>query len=225
MGLFDFLTPVQDALEQWLIHLGVTVPPWSGVLLIFISLILSSVTGLLNRALLDLEELQKKTDEMQEHQKLKNKAMETADKKLWIKVKRNEERFLELQKDTMMKRMVPSIITMGPFIFMFNTLRAAFQQAGNLAMNYYCTNGDKACIPDTTKTREGGLVVLPFKADKLWLIGSWFSPYAKDQSVSIAGFGFWYFMSAIVVSTLIQKLFGINLTGMQNPGQPGAGLR
>ena len=38
-----------------------------------------------------------------------------------------------------------------------------------------------------------------------------------NAALSVAGFGFWYFLSAIVLSTLLQRLLGINLTGMQNP--------
>jgi len=222
MGIFDFLNPIQNAISAWIVDIGVTGPPWSAVFLLFVSLILSSITGVLNRTLLDMDELAEKTEEMKKHQDLKKKAMETADKKLWIKVKRNEDRFLQLQKDTMMKRMLPSFITMGPFIFFFTTLRTAFQRAENFALNWNCVNDVYVC--DSTGVQHGALVVLPFKMHNLPLIGSWFSPYAKDPSVSVAGFGFWYFLSAIVVSTLIQRLFGINITGMQTPGQ-GGGLR
>jgi len=226
MGWFDFLDPLTNAIEQWLVSIGVTVPPFSGIFLLFVSFILSSITGLLNRTLLDMDELAKKSEEMKKHQDLKKKAMETADKKLWINVKRNEDRFLQLQKDTMIKRMLPSFITMGPFIFFFTTLRTAFQHAENFAMNKYCEDGLKNGEPLICGTgdnvREGGLVILPFKAHSLPLIGDWFSPYALDENLSIAGFSFWYFMCAIVVSTLIQRLFGINITGMQTPGQPGS---
>jgi uncharacterized membrane protein (DUF106 family) len=222
MGALPFLDPIREAITTFIIEIGVTTPPWSAVFLLLVSMILSSITGGLNRVLLNMEELQEKSDEMKKHQDLKKKAMETADKKLWIRVKRNEERFLELQRETMMKRMLPSFITMGPFIFVFTTLREAFQQAENFALNLYCNDGSKVC--DIPQTRDGALVVLPFRSHDLPLLGSWFSPYTIDPSISVAGFGFWYFLSAIIVSTLVQRLFGINITGMQNPGQTG-GLR
>ena len=142
--------------------------------------------------------------------------METQDAKLWIKVKRNEEQFLELQRSMMTTRMVPSFITIGPFIFLFQTLRTAFQREENKLLN-----GNWSAIDSVNKCdRSCGVVtVLPFKIDSVNIIGAWFSPYAEDASLSVAGFGFWYFLSAIVLSTIIQRVFGINLTGMRNPMQ------
>jgi uncharacterized membrane protein (DUF106 family) len=220
MGIFDFLDPIQQAIEEWLINIGVTVPPWSALFLIIVSLLISSLTGALNRTLLDMEKLESQTNEMQELQKQKKKAMETADKKLWIQVKRNEDRMLELQKNTTFSRMLPSLITIGPFIFVFQTLRQAFQGAENCALNQYVVEGSQIC---DINQRHGALVVLPFNMHDLPLLGGWFSPYAGDPSISVAGFSFWYFLSAIVVSTLFQRLFGINITGMRNPTQGGLG--
>ena len=77
MGWFDFLDPLTNAIEQWLVSIGVTVPPFSGIFLLFVSLILSSITGLLNRTLLDMDELAKKSEEMKKHQDLKKKERKT----------------------------------------------------------------------------------------------------------------------------------------------------
>lgn len=209
MGLFDFLNPIKLAIQHFLISLGVTVPPNAGVFMLFISFIVSGISGLVTRAVIDLDKIQKESEEMAEHQKRKKKAMETADKRLWKQVQKNEDRFNQLQKSTMMARMLPSIITFGPIIFVFTTLSETFQYVTNLSLN-----GNPAC-----KSSCGGLIILPFKVSKaIPIFGNWFSPFANDASLSIAGFGFCYFLSAIVISTLIQRLFGINLTGMQNPG-------
>ncbi len=212
MGLFDFLIPLKVALENWLVATGLTLPPSSTAFFIIVSIIITGVSGIINRLLLDMDKIAKETEEMQEHQKKKTKAMETADKKLWAQVQKNEDRFMQLQKSTMMTRMLPSLITFGPIIFVFQVLRAAFQHPANIALN-----GNTACTNSC-----GVTAILPFHVDS-WvpLIGKWFSPYAADATLSVAGFGFWYFLAAIVTSTLIQKLFGINLSGMQNPGMGG----
>ncbi|MHA2251050.1 MAG: EMC3/TMCO1 family protein [Candidatus Kariarchaeaceae archaeon] len=210
MGIFDFLKPIQNGISEWLISTGFTVPAGSTILLMSVSLIVSTISGMVNRALIDMEKLSKQTEEMQEHQKKKKKAMETADKKLWTAVKRNDDRFMQLQRSTMTTRMLPSLITIGPFIFIFQTLRGAFQEAENKALN-----GNEGCSSSC-----GVVAVLPFKVNRgIPLIGKWFSSFASDSGLSVAGFGFWYFLSAITVSTLVQRLFGINLTGMQNPMQ------
>lgn len=210
MGLFDFLDPIRHAIEHFLQNTGMTLPAASTIVLVFVSLLVSAFSGAINRALMDMEKLAEQTKEMSEHQRKKKLARETADKKLWISVKRNEERFLELQKSTMMSRMVPQLLTFGPLIFMFTTLRSAFQTPDNIALN-----GNASCSNSC-----GVLAVLPFRISRgIPLIGKWFSPWVSDAGFSVAGFGTWYFLSAICVSTVLQRLFGINLTGMQNPMQ------
>ncbi|MDH5401092.1 MAG: EMC3/TMCO1 family protein [Candidatus Heimdallarchaeota archaeon] len=218
MGLFDWYYQLKEAFTNWIIESGLTTPPTSAVFLLIVSLVVSSFSGIVNRLLINMEKVQKESAEMQEHQKRKKKAMETADKKLWIQVKRNEQRFLELQRNTMLSRMLPSVFTIVPMMFVFTTMRTSFQVASNTILNKYCIDGTYAvCGPESS---HGAVVVLPIKFHGLLLLGKWFSPYAGNPAISVAGFTFWYFLSSIVVSTLIQRLFGINLTGMQNPSNP-----
>jgi uncharacterized membrane protein (DUF106 family) len=212
MGLFDFLDPIKLAFETWLVNTGVTVPPNSTLFMVLMSIFVSGFSGIINRLILDLDKLASDSGEMQKHTKMKTKAKETADRKLWRTVQKNEDRFSQLQKSTMMKRMLPSLLTIGPFYFVFTTLRAAFQHDPNTALN---GNMD-VCVNSC-----GVSAVLPFDGTSLPLIGSWFSEYALDPTISVAGFGFFYFLSAITTSMVIQKLFGINLSGMQNPGMTG----
>ncbi|MCH8906107.1 MAG: DUF106 domain-containing protein [Candidatus Heimdallarchaeota archaeon] len=212
----SIFSDMRDGVVDWLVRTGWTEPAQSTILLVIVSLIVSSISGLVNRAIIDMEKLNNNTQEMQAHQKRKKKAMETADKKLWISVKRNEDRFTELQRSTMTTRMLPSLVTFGPIIFVFTTLRAAFQKPINVALN-----GDPTCSNSC-----GVIAVLPFRVSRsIPLIGNWFSPYVQDVALSVAGFGFWYFLSAVVVSSLLQRLFGINLTGMQSPLQGGTPQR
>ena len=217
IGWFDFLDPIKIALELFLASTGMTVPPYSTLFLVFISFIVSSLSGIVNRLLLDMEKMEKQNAEQQEHTKLKKKAKETADKRLWRKVQKNDERMTQLQRSTMMKRMLPSFITMLPIFFVFSIMRATFQYPANTALNQFFVDGvcENSC---------GVTAVLPFSVPEWFpLIGSWFSPFALDNTLSVAGFGFWYFLSAIITSTLTQKLFGFNISGMKNPGMGGVG--
>ena len=210
MGLFDFLNPISKAIEKFLISTGLTVPAGSTIILFLISGLLAGFSGIVNRWLLDMEKMAQQNKEMAEHQRKKKLARETGDKKMWIRVKRNEERFLELQRNSMTTRMVPQLLTIGPLIFMFGTLRSTFQEAKNIALN-----GRTSCTSSC-----GVLAVLPFRISRsIPLIGKWFSPYINDPNLSVAGFGTWYFLSAISLSTILQKIFGINLSGMPNPMQ------
>ena len=77
MGLFSFLKPLQDAIEQFIIKAGLTIPPWAGIFVVFVTLFISSISGFLNRKLIDLETLQEKSEEMKKHQADKKKAKST----------------------------------------------------------------------------------------------------------------------------------------------------
>jgi uncharacterized membrane protein (DUF106 family) len=147
---------------------------------------------------------------LREHQMKKKLAMSTQDAKLWIRVKRDDKRITELQQKSTMRSMLPMLLTYAPFIYVFTTLRHVFQSDANIALNGYGSLCDNSC---------GGVAVLPFNAVDLPLIGSWFSPYAADVSLAIAGFGFWYFLTAIITSNFFLKVLGINLRGMQSGNQ------
>jgi uncharacterized membrane protein (DUF106 family) len=216
MGLFSFLDPLSDLISDSLVKSGLNELPGSAVVLLFVSLLISSLSGFVTRTVLDMEKLIDQQNEISEHQRNKKMAMETQDKKLWIKVKRNEERFLDLQRSMMTTRMLPSLITIGPFIFLFQTLRKSFQKDENKLLNGNWNEIDSLNKCDSSC---GVVTVIPFKFESVPLLGGWFSPYAEDASLSVAGFGFWYFLSAVVMSTLLQRIFGINLTGMRNPMQ------
>ena len=108
-----------------------------------------------------------------------------------------------MQQKSMMTRMLPMLVTYGPIIYIFTTLRVTFQHPTNVGLN-----GNLAC-----ENSCGGVVVLPFD----WSGFSWFSPYANDLNLSIAGYGFWYFISAIVTSSVFLRILGINLS--RNPQQ------
>ncbi len=212
MAFWDFLNPIRDSITRFLLEHDLTLPPWNVIFLIAVSVTVSSLSGLISKKLIDMEELNRSNEIIQQHNKRKKKAKETADKKLWEAVEKKDKRVQDLQRSIMTKRMMPSFITFGPIIFVFSTLRAAFQSKANTDLNLWSANGNITC------TNSCGVVsVMPFKIPE-WMpiVGKWFSPYVNDPSVSVAGFGFFYFLTAITASTLIQKIFGINLTGMQN---------
>ena len=208
----SLLDDIKGSIQDYLVDHQLTLYPKSTIFLMVVSIAVSGLSGLVTRLLVDMDELSKHNDEIQAHNKRKKKAKETADKKLWTSVSKKEKYITDLQRKMMTKRMIPSFVTFLPVIFVFSTLRLSFQSVGNISLNANtaCTN---SC---------GVVAVLPFNVPSWFpLIGKWFSTYVGDALLDVAGFGFWYFMTAITTSTLIQKIFGINLTGMQNPGMGG----
>ncbi len=208
----SILDPLTIAIEEFLISTGATLPPYSTIFFIFVSIFISLLSNVLYRLVLDLDQVNRDNAMLREHQTKKKLAMSTQDPKLWIRVKRDDKRITELQQKSTMRGMLPMLLTYGPFIFIFTTLRETFQHSLNLALN-----GNAACVENSTSC--GGVAVLPFNAIDAPLIGSWFSPYFHDPTISIAGFGFWYFLTAIVTSNFFLKVLGVNLRGMQSGNQ------
>ncbi|MCY3411551.1 MAG: DUF106 domain-containing protein [Candidatus Heimdallarchaeota archaeon] len=205
-------SPLDDLrllIEEWLWSTGTTLPPFSGIFFIFVTIFMSLFSNMLNRLLLDTKAMARQSEIMAKHNKDKKLAMETRDKKLWLKTKRQEPMIQELQMKSTMSTLLPMLITYGPIIFIFTTLRDTFQAPENLAMNATCQDPAASC---------GGVVLLPFKMPDSW---TWFSTYTGNPNLSIAGYGFWYFLTAIVTSTFSSKVLGINLS--RNP-QGGRGI-
>ncbi len=211
MNMASLLDNLRIAIEEWLWSVGATNPPFSSIFFIFVTLFMSLISNALNHLLIDMKTMSKEADILARHQKDKKEAMRSGDTRLWIKVQRQEPMIQELQQKSMMTKLLPQIITYGPIIFIFTTLRLAFQAEINTDMNLWGPNGTNTCTNSC-----GGVVVFPFRIpDNFPIFGKWTSPYSQDPDVSIAGYGFWYFISAIATSTFFQKVLGINLS--RNP--------
>ena len=199
-----------DWYNAWFVNLvkgsAITHPPIAAFFLVIISIFTSLLSAFVTRKLVDMEELNKFQKQINRHNKLKNKARDTADKLLWAKVQSKDKRITELQQKIMMKRMLPQLFLSLPFIAIFTTLRGSI--------------GDRYL--NLTPDRGGVVAVFPFQIPSWFpLFGGWVSRYISLTELSAVGFGFMYFLSAIVSSTLIQKIFGINLQGArpENPFQ------
>lgn len=175
-------------------------PPGSTIILVFVSMGSSLLSAFLTRKLLDMDEMTRIRKQIQDHQKLKKKAMETADKKLWQKVQAKDSQINMMQQKMMLKQMLPQFVLFLPLIAIFTTLRLVM---GDFSLNL-------------TPDRGAIVAVLPFRIfPQTPFIGRWFSQYVHDPNLSAAGFGFWYFLSAITSSAIIQRVLGINIQGNQ----------
>ena len=128
----------------------------------------------------------------------RKQAMETADKKLWLRVKRDEERIKKLQSSMMMKRLKPTLVTFVPFLIIFAILRAAFHG------HYYAW--------------------LPFNIGNFpWIGKPWFGqPNPNEpQGYSKAPFIVWYFITSYAFGGIISKLLGAMPSGATNVPKKG----
>lgn len=185
--------------DDWFIELvqmlNLNRPPLSTVFLILVSVGVTYFSAGVTNLLTNAKEMNRINDIIAEHAANKKKAIQEKDAKLWIKVKHNEDTITEIQSSITMKRMLPQIVVIGTFAVIFGVLHRAM---GILEYN-------------NTPNRGKVLAVLPFYVSKnIPLIGNWFSEYAGNTHLSVAGFGVWYFLSAIVTSVILSKGFGVN---------------
>lgn len=189
---------------NWMHSTNYDKPPIATFVLLFISLATSLFSAGVTRLLVDLDELNMYQEKINKHNKMKSKAKNTADKKLWAKVQARESLIQDFQKKMVFKRMLPQLFITLPFFIIFPALRGAL---GDPRLNL-------------TPDRGGILAVLPFFIPN-WvpIFGKWVSLFAENTHLTALGFGFWYFVSAIMSSVIIQRIFGINIQGtkQQNP--------
>lgn len=195
MGLFDFLNPVIDWFYRFLSTYKLNEPPYATFTLIVVSIIVTLMSYGATVLTMDMDEFNKTMRKVNDFNQKRKRAMQTANKKLWIEVQRKQKEIQALQMDMMMKRFVPTFITIIPFIIMFQILRA------------------------TMGGPQGELAVWPFKFPS-WIpiIGSWFHEYKRIPSKSTIHFGVWYIFTAIVTSVLMQRFIGITIPGMNQQG-------
>ena len=199
MGLTDFLHDI-------IVNLNLHQPPLAMIFLIFVSVFISYLSAWLTKLFVNQEEMKRINEIIGAHEKLKSEVRETQNPKLFVKLKYNETRIQEINQRMAMKRIVPQLMVTIPFFIIFGFLRGVM---GNKDLNL---------TPD-----RGGIVsVLPFGVSPSFpLIGSWFSSFKYLPDLSAAGFGSMYFLSAIVTSTVLLRIFGVNPRGdvmqQQNP--------
>ena len=197
MAWTDFLRPVIEALATFLHKYRLDTPPNATLVLMVVSVLITFLSIGVTYIFVDMDKLQKRMKEINDFNKIRKKAMDTADKKLWIEYKRREKDIQKLQMSMMWERTIPMFVLMIPFILLFNILRA---------------------VLGTPSSYGQILAIWPFDfPDWLWPFGGWFHPYYKMPEVDAIFFGFWYFMVAIITSMILQRILGIPLPGMSVP--------
>lgn len=180
-----------QGVAEWIAKNGWNQRPTSAWFIAVVSIGISLLSVIVTRLLVDVEALNEDMKKINEWNQRRKKAMETADKKLWLKVKRDEEYIRQLQSKMMMKRMKPTLVTFIPFLIIFSIIRSAFSG------HYY------AWIP----FRLGGFP---------WIGGAhWFQETQPPEPLgySKVPFSLWYFITAFAFGSLLSRLFGANPSG------------
>ena len=172
-------------------------------MLLHIHILIAFLSTFITRLVTDVDALKESMQKVNEWNKRKKQAMATADKKLWLSVKRDEERVKKMQSSMMFKRMKPMLFTTIPFLLLFAILRSAFPTGG--------------IQPETAISEVGHYYAwLPFNLDGFpWIGGAnWFGiDEIGDKQFSKASFTIWYFVSSFAFGSIISRIFGVTPSG------------
>ena len=108
-----------DSIAQWIASNGWNDRPTSALVITVIALMISIFSTLVTRLLTNVDELKESMQKVNDWNQRRKRAMQTADKKLWLSVKRDEERIKKMQSSMMFKRMKPMLFTTIPFLLLF----------------------------------------------------------------------------------------------------------
>ena len=188
-----------QGIVEWMTGLGWNQRPASAAVIAVTAVLVAILSTMITRLVTDVDALKESMQKVNEWNKRKKQAMQTADKKLWLSVKRDEERIKKMQSSMMFKRMKPMLFTTIPFLLIFAILRNAFPVVGN----YISADGHYYAW-------------LPFNLGDFPWIGqsSWLGQEEFNGKVySKASFTIWYFISAFAFGSVISRVFGVTPSG------------
>jgi len=189
------------AIADWITANGWNDLPNSAVTIAVISILIAIISTTITRLATNVDDLKESMQKVNDWNQRRKKAMQTADKKLWLSVKRDEERIKKMQSSMMFKRMKPMLFTMIPFLVIFAILRVAFPS--NNCDVVECHN----------------FAWLPFNLGEFpWIGGSSWTqstewPVGSGKLFSKVPFTLWYFISAFAFGSLISRVFGVTPSG------------
>jgi len=122
---------MQDILADFVLWLAINfpmfrTPPWSGILIAVVSVIVSSISNLGMKRFTDMRRLKRHQQEIKQYQKMQQEAQKSGNEKLLRKVRRRKAYMDRIQRDTMSARCKPGLIFMIPFMLIFWTLSGFF---------------------------------------------------------------------------------------------------
>ena len=189
-----------NGLTNWMIEKGLNQRPTSAWVIAVTSVLLAIISTTITRLVSDVDALKDSMQKVNEWNQRRKKAMQTADKKLWLSVKRDEERIKKMQSSMMFKRMKPMLFTTIPFLLIFAILRGAFPSGpvteANPVTHYYAW--------------------LPFNIGDFPWIGNnpWFGQESYNGHIfSKVPFSTWYFITAFAFGSIISRIFGVTPSG------------
>ena len=94
-------------------------PPWSGILIVAVSVTVSSISNLGMKRFTDMRRLKRHRQEIKQYQKMQQEAQKTGNEKLLRKVRRRKAYIDRIQRGSMSAQCKPGLIFIIPFMAIF----------------------------------------------------------------------------------------------------------
>lgn len=198
----DFLDLVQKPLHSlWFILL--------------ICILVSTLSTLLNKKLVDHDKAKRITEEVKKHNAQKKKLLELAEsnpsryKREYKKWKRRDDSVKKMQQSMTFERLKPTCLTFIPFIAFFYVIRAIYTPEG------YIMQIPVARPPMNPMSLPAFLTNI-LRSELFSVLGN------ITVGMGFLGYSGYYMLCSFTVGTLIQRLFGVAQTTQS--GATGGGL-
>ncbi len=202
--------------------------PNSMIFMLLFSITINVCSTMLAKALIDTNELQRKTKLIKEHNKDKKEVekLKTENPKLYqkkqIQVKRKEASIKKMTQSVSMQRMKPSCVTMLPMFLLFFFIRSVFDIPTTLAVG---VQGFWIDVIPGGGVGVAKMIMNPWP--ELQFLAAYLFPTPDTMYWGMNGYiGFtaFYFLCSFSISTIVQRLSGLGTSGMGGMGGiPGFG--
>ncbi|MHA2223888.1 MAG: EMC3/TMCO1 family protein [Candidatus Hodarchaeales archaeon] len=175
-----------------------TEPPLSSIFILVISFLVSLMSTLVSRKMIDIDKLQRLTRESKKYNKMKTEMLKTADKKLKLKYERNADRMKKVQSELSMMNMKPLLIMFLPMIIFFGIFSSMFSfTIENIAQIPTFTQGN---LPAVIPIALPEAIILPIGRNAF--VEGW-------GFVFVPNYVWWYFGGSIAFSSILRKISGL----------------
>jgi len=182
-----------------------TNPPYSSLFILGVSFVVSLISALFSRRMIDIDKLERLTRETKAYQNMKKQMIRTADSKLKLKYERNADRMRKMQSELTMMNFKPMLFMMLPLMFFF----AVFS-------GYYSWSVEEIApgIPrlvDGAKVISGNIpAVIPFGLPEAFIFPFGLNGYVEGWGkVYVPNYVWWYFGGSITFGAILRKVFKI----------------
>jgi uncharacterized membrane protein (DUF106 family) len=164
---------------------GINGPPWSAIVILCITLVMSTITALVTRKVTDQAKLRRYRKEISDWRKMMMQAQKTKDEKLILQAQRRSKIIQNMSQDVAKQSFKPMLVFIVPFLILWWLLNGFF---------------------GTTI-----VAVIPYNIGLIPLVGNYLGYQINGSLFGLRLLG-WYFFCNFSFGMMINRLLGVRLT-------------